>query len=649
MKILSDIGSDVNLQNNIVTEGTNTFLGNTNSYGIVNSYGKLITHVTSGYTSLNIGTSSTDPTNGLLAADIYFNTVSAVIRVYNGTNWTTIGSDGGGSSSANGSQGSVQFNNSSLFKGSNAFIFDIASSGLTVGIRNAGTIGLYSAAFGLNNSASGQYSHAEGQYTQAIGIGSHAEGNQSQALGVYSHAEGQYTEAIGNYSHAEGVGLNSAFPSRASGIASHVEGYYGTASGNYSHAEGNNTTAAGSSAHAEGNQSIASGTSSHAEGYQSIASGTSSHAEGFQTNAGGHYSHAEGYQTKAYGQGSHAEGYQTIATGIYSHSEGYQTIASGRGSHAEGYWDGFGSSIASGDGSHAEGIRTQATGITSHAEGQYTNAYGHYSHAEGYQTQALGDGSHVEGYQTIATGIYSHVEGANNTASGLYTHAEGYRTWATGAYSHAGGQGSLSGSNYIVASGISSFNHSTNITSSFQYAGAGANYSAILGGIDCNINNSNTGAAIIGGNNITLGAGGNYQYHTAVSNLAIFNTPVNSVATDQVLAWNSTDKKVKLGTISSTSDIRLKTNIKPLTNVIDKIETLDTYEYQNNNIVKPMEGVANYGLTAQQVEKVFPNVVKDNYEWENEIYKTVDYRHLVPVLFAAIKELNERITFLENK
>jgi hypothetical protein len=62
-----------------------------------------------------------------------------------------------------------------------------------------------------------------------------------------------------------------------------------------------------------------------------------------------------------------------------------------------------------------------------------------------------------------------------------------------------------------------------------------------------------------------------------------------------------------------------------------------------------MKGIANYGLTAQQVEKVFPNVVKDNYVWKDETYKTVDYRHLVPVLFAGIKELNQTIKELNKR
>ncbi|MEA3457768.1 MAG: hypothetical protein U9R21_03730 [Candidatus Thermoplasmatota archaeon] len=84
---------------------------------------------------------------------------------------------------------------------------------------------------------------------------------------------------VGNYSHAEGIDTT------ASGIASHAEGGDSVASGNRSHAEGNYTTASGENSHAEGNYSNASGSRSHAEGRYAEAIGDYSHAEGFYAKA----------------------------------------------------------------------------------------------------------------------------------------------------------------------------------------------------------------------------------------------------------------------------------------------------------------------------------------------------------------------------
>lgn len=336
-----------------------------------------------------------------------------------------------------------------------------------------------------------------------------------------------------------------------------------------------------------------------------------------------------------------------------------------------------------------------------------------------------GIGSHSFGYNNVVSGDLSITLNANNNATGIEcSTAIGRYTMASGSYTLAAGRGSIVN---VTAAGQTSFNFSENNGSQTAGHGALAANSAILGGINHNVNgassivlggqtnkltsgvrsaiiagasntitavsadgsviiggqtnlindsavsligsaynaqiNTSNNSLILGGNGVIINSGYNiialginsttltntYDSHTIVNLLAIRATPTTSISTDFVLAWNSTDKKVKLGTISSTSDIRLKKDFSVIEHVVDKISTLDAYEYTNNDVIKPMEGIKNYGLTAQQVEKVFPHVVKDNYDYEGEVYKTVDYRHLVPVLFAAIKELNEKIKKLESK
>jgi hypothetical protein len=108
------------------------------------------------------------------------------------------------------------------------------------------------------------------------------------------------------------------------------------------------------------------------------------------------------------------------------------------------------------------------------------------------------------------------------------------------------------------------------------------------------------------------------------------------------------------GTITPSSDERLKTNITPLSQVTDKLTTLKGVTY---NWLDPKnhgdDETVQIGLIAQDVEKVFPEAVKTNSETG---YKSLNYNGLVGVLVEAVKEqqavianLEKRLSALENK
>ena len=58
-----------------------------------------------------------------------------------------------------------------------------------------------------------------------------------------------------------------------------------------------------------------------------------------------------------------------------------------------------------------------------------------------------------------------------------------------------------------------------------------------------------------------------------------------------------------------------------------------------------------YGVIAQEVESVFPEMVKEKSIFSNAgddtVYKTVEYTQLIPVLLESIKELNLKVESLE--
>lgn len=85
-----------------------------------------------------------------------------------------------------------------------------------------------------------------------------------------------------------------------------------------------------------------------------------------------------------------------------------------------------------------------------------------------------------------------------------------------------------------------------------------------------------------------------------------------------------------------TSDERLKDNKIKITNALDKIDKLSGISFNWNE--KSGKTGKDYGVIAQEVEKVLPEVVTTR----EDGYKAVNYDRLIPLLIEAIKELKDR-------
>jgi hypothetical protein len=85
----------------------------------------------------------------------------------------------------------------------------------------------------------------------------------------------------------------------------------------------------------------------------------------------------------------------------------------------------------------------------------------------------------------------------------------------------------------------------------------------------------------------------------------------------------------------TTSDARLKENVTPITGALGKVMQVEgvsfTWKREAGNQMESPGGT-HYGVVAQQVEKVLPEVVRNKDEM------AVSYTELVPVLIEAIKE-----------
>lgn len=97
------------------------------------------------------------------------------------------------------------------------------------------------------------------------------------------------------------------------------------------------------------------------------------------------------------------------------------------------------------------------------------------------------------------------------------------------------------------------------------------------------------------------------------------------------------------------SDLRLKKNINPISNVLEKLTKLQPVTFMMRDDEYPQYGFGqteSFGLIAQDVEVVFPQLVSTD-SWG---YKTVNYGTALTMLnIQAVKELDNRLNALQSQ
>lgn len=124
---------------------------------------------------------------------------------------------------------------------------------------------------------------------------------------------------------------------------------------------------------------------------------------------------------------------------------------------------------------------------------------------------------------------------------------------------------------------------------------------------------------------------------------------------------NSASQKAKANAWDTYSDKRIKTDIQPIFNAIDKVNLLNPVYYQKHDShvendflnIDYESSVKSLGFIAQEVYNVIPEAV--NTGTTNELW-AMDYTKIIPILTKAIQEqqalikaLEQRILILENK
>ena len=159
------------------------------------------------------------------------------------------------------------------------------------------------------------------------------------------------------------------------------------------------------------------------------------------------------------------------------------------------------------------------------------------------------------------------------------------------------------------------------------------------GGLSFWRTSDSTGCKLGGGNGL-IGYSGSYG---TMGNL-YFNWSSNSVNV-------RVDKSAYLYVrgVNVSSDMRLKDKVSDVEGALDKINDLDIFYYKWKNI--PDE--THIGVSAQQVQTIFPELVKENdtndVSPETENYLTVDYQCLNVAGLQAIKELYQLVKQQQTK
>ena len=495
--------------------------------------------------------------------------------------------------------------------------------------------GYVSLALGKNTSSKNTSSSAE--QSIAAGYGTTASGNRATSLGLNTTASGTSSTAMGLHTVSESASslvigtwneLNEGdeWPLFVIGNG----GWDATAT-NYLGGEENRsnafkvlfdgTTTVAGSVTASSFIGDGSGLTSLPLVVESITEGGNTGVRLSSANAANHgdigntavdlsYQGSASSTTGATGQSSFAVGLDSTASGASSISGGYLTIASGDASVALGN-----GAQATGTYSYSIGHLSQAIGDNSVALGFFNESDGQHATSMGKSTKASGNSSTSIGDSTTASGVTATAMGESTTASGYVSLALGKNTTSSAEQSIAAGYGSIAEGNRSTALGLYTTASGTSSTAMGLHTVSESPSSLVIG----------TWNELNGGDEQTLFVIGNGGWDATRENyLGTEESRSNAL---KVLVDGTT---TIAGDLSINSDARLKANIVSLGATLSKLLQIDGKSYTMKKDKREKQKI---GLLAQDIEKVFPELVS-----ESNGIKSVNYQGLVPVLINALKE-----------
>ena len=179
-----------------------------------------------------------------------------------------------------------------------------------------------------------------------------------------------------------------------------------------------------------------------------------------------------------------------------------------------------------------------------------------------------------------------------------------------------------------------------------------------------NASSLNIGSEESGSKRITLNGAGSNDSAIEFRNSAVSRTDLGCFSGSSTFeikmydsGWQSRFSITAGGTFAGSSsanisDRDLKENINPISNGLETINKLQgrTFEWKEST---KMDGGIKYGLIAQELEEVLPDLVWDksglSKKEDGSYHKSIHMTGVIPVLIEAVKELSAKVTELENK
>ena len=203
---------------------------------------------------------------------------------------------------------------------------------------------------------------------------------------------------------------------------------------------------------------------------------------------------------------------------------------------------------------------------------------------------------------------------------GLFATANAVTNRDTDEHTGVYGEGGGGAHNYGVFGLVNDLSATTNFGSSGRSIGGDINFGSYGSAA-----NGNTNYGVYG-----IATGGSVSY--GVYGLA-YNGTSSNYAGYFAGDLHTTGNLTYVGTLTDTSDERLKENIRPVENGLAKVAALKGVYFN----MKDNPGQTEVGVIAQDVQKVLPEAVSV-IDKENG-YLGVSYPSLIPVLIEAVKEL----------
>jgi hypothetical protein len=380
------------------------------------------------------------------------------------------------------------------------------------------------------------------------------------------------------------------------------------------------------------------GTNSIALGEMTLASGSSATALGAYSNASGVRSTAIGSATIASGGSSTAMGLATRATEWASTALGFETIASNKTSLATGF-----RSRASGNGSTAMGSNTIASSGFEFVIGLFNTSYTPISSEEWISADRLfvvGNGAAHNSRSDAMVILKNGNTGIGSSApeSRLHLRANAW-TKVTLEQDESLFKGYLGSDNQAAV-----FSYNTYFQSGWRNDSDDAAFAFLMH----RVNQRFEFRVRPQGGTLTtamvLNVSGDMGIGTTSPTERIDingNARIRSIASG---AYAGPVNRTSNGTLTTaTSDERLKSNILPLQNSLDKTLQLQGVSFTWTESPEMGERI---GFIAQEVQKILPQLVFTN---ETDGYKGVNYAELTAVLVEAMKEQQHVIEELRTQ